>query len=51
MVFGQSLIQFYSVSGLDEAQLAPKQARFEHDRGRRSCSQSLAIFPTLIVAH
>ncbi len=31
--------------------LDPKQARFEHDRGRRSCSQSLAIFPTLIVAH
>ncbi len=32
-------------------QLVPKQARFEHDRGRRSFSQLVAIFPTLIVAH
>jgi hypothetical protein len=31
--------------------LDPKQARFKDDRVRRSFSQSLAIFPALIVAH
>ncbi len=36
---------------MDAKALDPKQARFKDDRVRRSFSQSLAIFPALIVAH
>jgi di/tripeptidase len=39
------------VTGTLPGNLAPKQARFKDDRVRRSFSQSLAIFPALIVAH
>jgi serine/threonine protein kinase len=45
------ILSLLGKGGMGEVYLAPKQARFKDDRVRRSFSQSLAIFPALIVAH